>query len=414
MSCGARASTDLVSGSRLGPHRTAILRMWKRSTVAALCLAHLFPLALRAQDTVVTRIPAAAAARQLDLRRSEILAPVEFGQVSAMAVTASGGVVVADSRGISGLEITLFDSRGRMIKRLGSPGEGPGEHGSRAMVGTSADGTILVLSRSNSRVLRYDERGQFLGEFPVGATAGRITGGRNGQMMITFPVLSAGSSSRGPEGRQRIDIYSSAGRVLSTVGPQESGLLRQAPIGQLDPQNRWTLLDDRRVATVATDDGTIIFRPVAGQGRVQRIEFPVVPSAYAPGEREELVRARDYARSNAPQIVPNSMKNYEVPLAKGVYAGMAVAVDGLLWMRRRAPGVRIEPIPSAISGSPVPPPTISFRDPLVYSGFTPTGEFLGTVTLPTDATMAAFGRGVVWAVLADEDGLEHLARFTWR
>jgi hypothetical protein len=171
------------------------------------------------------------------------------------------------------------------------------------------------------------------------------------------------------------------------------------------------LTPEGRVAVASTHSPTVYLLPGSGQtDPTIRIDHRIFPQGFARGEREELLAALEYARRNAPPFAQRQYQ-YSIPEQKSVYSSVWVTPTGSLWLGRPAPGHRVPPVPAFRSGSPEPPPMLSFREQRWYVRFASDGRYLGDVLFPEQVRDVAPGDRVAWGVIEDADGLQTVVRF---
>lgn len=85
---------------------------------------------------------------------------LELFRVEAARLLPSGGLAVGNA-GTS--EVLVVDSMGRLVARLGGPGEGPGEFGTITSLHTGPDGSIAVYDDREGRLTRFGPTGELVG-----------------------------------------------------------------------------------------------------------------------------------------------------------------------------------------------------------------------------------------------------------
>lgn len=86
--------------------------------------------------------------------------PDAFGAIAAIAVDAAGKVYVLDRMAS---EIRVFDSMGTYVRTLAHKGSGPGEIDNPNGMAWDRRGRLWVVDPGNSRFLRFDTAGRFIG-----------------------------------------------------------------------------------------------------------------------------------------------------------------------------------------------------------------------------------------------------------
>lgn len=93
----------------------------------------------------------------------------QFGSISGIAVDTSGAIYVLD-RGAG--EVRIFDAAGEFVRRIGRPGEGPGELGAASAVLLGRGDTIFVPDLRNQRVQRFLTDGSDAASFQLSLSDG--------------------------------------------------------------------------------------------------------------------------------------------------------------------------------------------------------------------------------------------------
>ncbi|MBK7594099.1 MAG: hypothetical protein IPP98_06020 [Gemmatimonadetes bacterium] len=224
-----------------------------------------------AEDRGVESVPLAV----LDLERmpfapDSVVAP--FGQVSVVA-DAEGGLYFLGQT-IERFWITHLDSTGRLIRRFGREGSGPGElSGGGVLLGLGADSLVVVDTRRSVAVI-YDGAGNFLGEtrlppsmFPLAAADQAVFG------FDPMEILRGGSPRV-----VRLSLGTPAGEVrevvLDSTSPTFIAPYRRTraggsppPIPAFSASGGWRAVADGvsgRIAVVGPDtafDFTVPFEP---------------------------------------------------------------------------------------------------------------------------------------------------------
>lgn len=100
--------------------------------------------------------------------------PDTFNMPSAVLVAPNGDIFVGDGHGpASNARIVKFNSRGHYLMTWGSPGEGRHQFHTPHALAMDSSGRLFVGDRGNSRVLIFDQSGNFLDEW---AQFGRPSG----------------------------------------------------------------------------------------------------------------------------------------------------------------------------------------------------------------------------------------------
>jgi hypothetical protein len=108
----------------------------------------------------------------------------------------------------------------------------------------------------------------------------------------------------------------------------------------------------------------------------------------------------------------------DIPGVKPLIRGITVDADGRIWVQRSQPGERIPEVElaemraeAARSGGPNAIPPRTWREPIAYDVFTPTGEFLGHLPVPPRTSLLYMSGGTVWASVRDSLDVPTVTRF---
>jgi sugar lactone lactonase YvrE len=91
--------------------------------------------------------------------------PDFFFQPNDVLVTRSGEIFVSCGHGQGKSEILKFSKDGRLIKRWGQTGTGPGEFDQPHALAMDSKGRLFVGDRNNNRIQIFDQDGKFLEEW---------------------------------------------------------------------------------------------------------------------------------------------------------------------------------------------------------------------------------------------------------
>lgn len=339
-----------------------------------------------------------------------------LGNVGALAVDSAGHVYVFDSQ-VPALRV--YDADGRFVRTIGRQGEGPGEYKQPdAGLAVLPDGRILLRDPGNARINVYAPSGETLEAWPI-----------RGGFFTSYPQFS------GPPGHTYVYVWgprSGSGSALVELSP-DGEPLDTLPVPRWDyeaptisarsggssqtwnvpfsPTGVWTWSPEGYfVGGLSTRYAFDIMKP---DGSVLRIERSAEPVAVTAGEKAteehratQAMRGLDPSwRWNGPPI-PDSK-----PPFRRIYAG----VDGRIWVLLHAPGREVPAAadaPSSEPGEPSAPPR--WTEPIVFDVFEPDGRYLGRVRGPDGLQTypyPVFGTDRVWAVVADDLGVEQVVRF---
>lgn len=295
--------------------------------------------------------------------------------------------VAADGRGRLYLydraetTVIVLDGRGRLVRRLGRSGGGPGEFQFPTAIGVAPDGAVWVADAGKGAIVRFDSSGADLPELPS-------RGLRLIQRLVPVAVDAAVVSATGADSVQlahvtlagSVRLHSAPLPLKRPVDWSSCGLMRHETEPLLSPRFAWgsnghvTAYSEGAAAAVAILDR---------QDRTRRYERPGRPTP------SSLAAVRAYLGDSITILVgrtPCSIAIDRVAAEAGVapvipaYSSVLVAPNDEIWAIRHTPlGAR------------------SAAD--IYSV---SGGYLGTVTLGKGRPVAFLSTGEVVSIDSDE------------
>ncbi|MBW3534595.1 MAG: hypothetical protein KY453_05170, partial [Gemmatimonadetes bacterium] len=303
-----------------------------------------------------------------------------FGEVGDVAFDAAGNLHILDAQSA---RVVVVDPRGRLLRTVGRPGEGPGELRMAAGMAVLRDGTVAVADLGHRAFVVYGPDGEFLHQSPFGGDGGTTVLGELLPEPAGRGVVSAGRRMvmvrrGGPGGATedpgqpivRFDLAPEGGsrtllRAWEPPPPEGGGA------GAVAGGARVTMPPERafepRLLAAMLPDGSLVFSDssayalkVAGpDGRVKRIlRRPLEPRRTTARiqEAEKRRRLAEMEAGEGPQIsvrttegggprtvsqdqIRDMMRRRidgllfypEVPVVQAVAAGWS----GKVWVRRR-------------------------------------------------------------------------------
>lgn len=112
----------------------------------------------------------------------------EFGRITGLLADGDGQIYVADGQSY---DIRVFDPEGRLRRRLGRQGAGPGEFGMLQSIGWIGD-TLAALDASNGRLGLLRTDGEWVGHRPYMALSGTIRLHQTGPDEVYMPMIHYG------------------------------------------------------------------------------------------------------------------------------------------------------------------------------------------------------------------------------
>lgn len=296
-----------------------------------------------------------------------------FGSVNAIAVTASGRIVVSDRQGPI---LRIFAPDGSPVGTAGREGEGPGEY--RAVLGLQPhpDG-FAIWDPRNARVSIYDEDGVFLRSVRV--ESGLNTGDAfqvdtTGAFWVkaTDPRQGLGWLTFAPDGTETGFV------AFPDSNPEGPAFQLSAREGALRPFNVRTHATVSPLGyVVEARNDTISVRLVEDGREIRRIRHPHTPVAVGEAERRQWGEWAGFFAGGTDQSYDG------IPTTKPAFHDLRTDREGRIWLRMHVEAVE------GPDRMPAPDrrPPFTWREPTVFRVFEPTGEFLGRVRFPDDVRM---------------------------
>lgn len=391
------------------------------------------------RDTVVRVAGAPVHARQGTLVEELSIGVVDgaeeylFGEVADIAVSNDGSLFVLDRKVPI---IRQFDPAGKFVRNIGRFGSGPGEYRSVSGLAVMKDGRLLLWDTGNWRVNVYSPTGQFITQWltPSGSANSTATYARAIMVDTSGAVWCRGSvTTRGAAGVSRRNVWLrvDAGGVRDTVELPPIPATPEALIATSANGN-------------ATSTANVPFMPVASTARSPFGTFVTgLPNRYAfeiiaPGKpitsvRRENVQPppvtaaeRSAERTRIETMLRRTQPDWswngpDIPRTKPYYGGLAVALDGRIWVAVIPEVRRVGAIngPAGVGiGAPqrAPQPTDSKRDehPAVYDIFESDGTYVGQVQVPARVSSVLRKGDQIWAVAYDDDDVSTVKRYRIR
>jgi hypothetical protein len=340
-----------------------------------------------------------------------------FAEVTTFEVDQADRIWLFD---FQGRRLFLFDSTGRLVRRIGRQGQGPGEFSSGNGMVVRPEGGVALLDARNARVSFFDAAGEFQSSWPVPSgfsTSNGLVTDRSHQLFLRRPVTPPREGEiLGRMGLVRLRDGGAFGDSLAPPDlpvPREvylavspDGNSRSSTSSSYAPNYHWSwhpggffvvAHGGRYEITLArTDRKPIVIRRASPP-------VPVLPDERA----EEQERITWGMRQTQPGW---SWSGPAIPDTKPPLGGMTLARDGTIWVRVATPSERIpdaELAPQREKG----PPVRRFRSSVTYEVFGPDGRFLGRIPLPPRTTIVQADGNMVWGITRDEDDLPAVVRY---
>ncbi len=328
-----------------------------------------------------------------------------FGQVSELAVDATGGVYVFDAQVPA---LRYYDVDGQYVRTLGREGEGPGEYYDVALglEVRPGDGRVVLRDPRNRRLSIYDPDGQVHDSWRIASglfTANAMTIDTADRVLLKILTGPTTPETPWPIGLMRI---TPDGEVLDTLLPpplpgeptRDAGRFGAEKVWAYSPLGGFVVgLSDQYSFEHRREDGTVL-----------RIERTTRPVRLEPDELREHRAYNDWWRRTRDVETP------DVPDVKPAFRAFDIGKEGRIWVRRFAAAVKSEGSEPTSRGGSEPPPPLTWVEPTLYDVFEPSGEFLGTVHVPRGTYLSVLRGDQAWGVKLDSLDVPRVVRFRIR
>lgn len=375
------------------------------------------------KDTIFARIQAAVPTRMHRGVLELSIAPAAddttlFTLVDAFAVDRAGRFWVFDRPSAT---IFLFGADGKLIRRIGRRGFGPGEmqrsNGGAALLGDR----YAMWDPVTARINWFSSEGAFerSSTLPRGWQAFRsVSTDKSGALFVALPLSKEPARLFSSRGLVRVRTDGVLADSLAppdlrvpdpyyyVAGTSRNGLPEATYASSFAVGTGWVWHADGFFASIDQLRGRIVFSRRSGKPIV--IERALPPVRLVAGERRDEEASITWGMRRADPAW--KWTGPPVPETKPALGGLFAARDGRMWIQVALAG---EQIPEAeLPGrQPNGPPIRRFRSPVAWEVFAADGSFLARVALPPDVTFMEADGNTVWALGRDEDDLPALRRY---
>ena len=298
----------------------------------------------------------------------------QFGHVQSVAFDPAGNLLVFDRTGFQVHGIFLVGPEGRLIRKVGQPGEGPGEYGEAVSAAVMTDGRVVIsdLKRRGYHVFGADGEFGRLVRMPGSPSAwrmGLIRAQPGADAIISVPaqataITMTARATRGPIvlptslsiERTILSGEWSATDTIAEAWLPPSGIededestqrnLMHRPTSELPEFSaslHWGVLPDGRVAFADSTTWTVKIAE-AGSGVVRILKRPFQPE---PMTGRDIRAEKDRRRRSLGETGRSSedlrrrrarIENAEFADEIPVILNLGVTWDGRMWVLRRGEG----------------------------------------------------------------------------
>lgn len=328
----------------------------------------------------------------------------EFTLVGSVRELADGRVLVLDQ---SEQKLFVADWARGTVVLVGRQGSGPGEYGlPAAMLATRGDSTI-VADLQNGRWLML-HGAQVAGTVspdapvliagarrPLGADeAGRVIFtrglGSGTSVTVTRPRIDSLLLLRAERASGRVDTVAMLRARKSEIrvtGPADRPTSVDVMTSPLASAEQAALFGDGWIAIARHEPYRVDWR--SPDGRLSLGKALPFERVRLDADEQEAFAQRQAARTGRPRRDPKLYPEWPEILPAFLTDGLLAAPDGRLWIRRP---------PSAAQTAPP------------YDVIDRAGQLVARVGVGANVQVVGFGRGVVYTVETDEDGIQRLQR----
>lgn len=343
-----------------------------------------------------------------------------FTEVSEFDVDRAGRLWVFDRPSSS---ILLFDSAGKLLRRIGRQGAGPGEFKGINGMTVLGDTGLAIWDAQNARISFFTATGEFRTSWVVSSgfyTFNGLQTDRTGALYLKMPV----TASRQGEilGRMGLVRLKSGGAFGDSLAPPDLPVGGEPYVAESKQNGRVT-----GRSSMNSSFAPVFFwvwHPggffVVGHGGNYEIVLartgmkPLTIARELPGvpiSEEERGEERERILFSMRMTDPSwSWSGPPIPESKAPLRDVLIARDGRIWAQVSAPSERI-PEPELVIPRDKRRPISHFRMPPVYEVFAPDGHFLGRVAFPRRTWLMEADGDAVWALGRDENDLPAVIRF---
>jgi hypothetical protein len=320
---------------------------------------------------------------------------LEIGDLLDIAVIPGRGVLLLDELAGS---VTFLSDAGEVLSVLGRDGQGPGEFNPQG---------LSQIVATDSSVFVPDLFLQRLTEFSLDGEVLRI------QSFPISPVYAVDWRSS-PDGALAFRAMEQFGDQIIRLAGETADTILSSTISNdfgnvlLVPVTLWDLTEEGDVLFARTDRAVVEFRR-GGTGEVVWIaRWPQMAEELSEAAVEHLEGlVRDQILRDTPDIageqLTESLAMIEYPNEGPVLAGLLAGLDGEVWVRRAKP-IEAMDREALLLGSTE---GIGGED---WDVLTSEGFLKARVRFPPGFTPRRFSAGWVYGILADEMGVETVAR----
>jgi hypothetical protein len=347
-----------------------------------------------------------------ELRIGKLDGPEEemFGSVAELAPDGHGGVYVFDSKAPA---LRHFDSTGRFVAKLGGKGAGPGEYQDVALgLAVLPDGRVAMRDPRNGRINLYSPDGKPAGQWPVSSglfTSNAMSVDTAGEFYLKVLLGAIQPKQPWPVGLLHM---SSTGKIIDSIS---APTLPGEPSGDgsgYSPSKIWEISPQGYVVAgvnAPAADGSYSFWLLKRDGSVVKVEKYNTAIGFQPEEKSEHEARNAWIEKTQGQFMTSPLP--PIPDTKPAYHGFDIGGDGQIWVRPFVPAEKGKATQPVMPPGREAPPSVTWREPVVYDVFEPDGTYLGRLKIPPHLSLWAHSGNEVWGTVEGDSGELYVVRY---
>lgn len=336
----------------------------------------------------------------------------QFGQIGSIGLGSDGTLHVMD---VQAQRVRVFDARGRYLRTIGRPGNGPGEIGPGNPTLLLAGGdTILVADPANQRINVYLPDGTFSGSNRLSFADGIPMRWESRAGVIASQVrrFQFPGQQAPPDSMDTIQRRRANGTILDTLLRVPSGATISMTGGVprfrlFSPEPWWTLRPDGGVLFGVNDEFRI--RVHDSNGELERIfSMPTAREPVTESDKtlikDALARTMQRSGNVPPQAIQMMISVMDFAPFYPAYTQFVAGPEGSVWVQRV---LSPQSVPADMRESYDPQSDLGAPD---WDVFDSEGRYLGLVAMPLRFNPLKFVGDHVYGVWRDDVDVQYVLK----